>query len=55
MIRDAGGWKAVVHDGANAGRGMVGFSRWMNEAQVEDIRAYVLQETRRMQALPDAT
>jgi quinohemoprotein ethanol dehydrogenase len=55
MIRDAGGWKAVVHDGANASRGMVGFSPWLNETQVEDIRAYVLQETRRLQALPDAT
>lgn len=35
-------WKAVVHDGALRANGMVGFSKVMNEADIEAIRAYVI-------------
>jgi quinohemoprotein ethanol dehydrogenase len=34
-------WNAIVHGGALESRGMVGFSRWLSPAQVENIRAYI--------------
>jgi PQQ-dependent dehydrogenase (methanol/ethanol family) len=49
-IQDAGTFKAIVHDGLNASRGMIGFKRWLNETEVEAIRAYVVQQARVHQA-----
>ncbi|HEX9806274.1 MAG TPA: PQQ-dependent dehydrogenase, methanol/ethanol family [Alteraurantiacibacter sp.] len=46
--RDAGAWKAIVHDGALSANGMIGFDSWLSEAQVESVRAYVLSEGRRL-------
>ncbi|GBF58733.1 quinohemoprotein alcohol dehydrogenase ADH IIB [Candidatus Phycosocius bacilliformis] len=45
-IQDAGTWKQIVFDGANASRGMVSFSSWLNPAEIEDIRAYVVQQAK---------
>jgi len=42
-------WKAVVHTGILSQRGMIGFSPWIDEAQTEAIRAYVLTEAKRRQ------
>ena len=41
-------WKAVVYDGGLSQNGMAGFARFMNEAQVESIRAYLLDQARAM-------
>ena len=42
--RNAQAWKAIVHDGALADNGMIAFSPYLSESQVEAIRGYVLQE-----------
>jgi len=47
-------WKQVVIDGANASRGMAGFSRFLSPQDAEDIRAYVLSEAKTAQAAPAA-
>lgn len=54
IMADQASWRSVVWDGANASRGMVGFKPWIREADVEDIRAYVLQEARRLQRVQGA-
>jgi quinohemoprotein ethanol dehydrogenase len=46
MILEPGVWKAVVHDGGLSSNGMAGFARFMNEGQVESIRAYLLEQAR---------
>ena len=48
-------WSSVVLYGALAPRGMAGFSRYLSEADAENIRAYVLAEARRGAAAPVAT
>jgi quinohemoprotein ethanol dehydrogenase len=40
-LSDRNAWRSIVLDGALETSGMVGFSRWLNAAQIEDIRAYV--------------
>ena len=45
-IQDAATWKSIVWDGANASRGMVSFSSWLNQKEMEDIRAYVVQQAK---------
>ena len=42
-------WKAVVHTGILSQRGMISFAPWIDEAQTEAIRAYVLTEAARLQ------
>ncbi len=38
---------AVVHDGALKPRGMASFAQWLNEKDVEDIRAFLLGEAKK--------
>jgi PQQ-dependent dehydrogenase (methanol/ethanol family) len=40
-------WKSVVFDGALKANGMIGFEKFLAEADVEAIRAYVISETRK--------
>jgi len=42
----------VVHDGALKSRGMASFAKWLSEADVEDIRAYWLQQAKQAQKTP---
>jgi quinohemoprotein ethanol dehydrogenase len=48
-LSDAGTWKDIVHDGQFTARGMVGFSKWLTEADVEAVRAYVGDAARKLQ------
>ena len=48
---DAAAWNAVVMDGILVQRGMISFAPWINAEQSEAIRAYVLSEAARRQAL----
>ncbi len=50
MLRDARAWQAVVHDGALAKRGMVGWSSVMTADQIEAIRAYFISEAQAYKA-----
>jgi quinohemoprotein ethanol dehydrogenase len=54
IMTDAASWRSVVWDGANASRGMVGFQQWITEADVENIRAYVIQEGKRLERVRGA-
>jgi PQQ-dependent dehydrogenase (methanol/ethanol family) len=40
-------WQAVVLDGARASAGMIGFRRFLGDADAEAIRAYVVSEARK--------
>jgi hypothetical protein len=40
------GFRAIVRDGALQDRGMAPFKRFLNLAQVEDIRAYLLWQAK---------
>jgi quinohemoprotein ethanol dehydrogenase len=46
VLTDAEQWKSIVIDGALAERGMVSFSRSMDAADAEAVRAYVSQKSR---------
>jgi quinohemoprotein ethanol dehydrogenase len=48
-ILDEASFKSVVWDGARASAGMVSFKPFIQEADVEAIRAYVVQEARRLE------
>jgi mono/diheme cytochrome c family protein len=43
-------FKQVVHDGALRPRGMASFAQWLNGQDVEDIRAYLLNEVKKAQS-----
>jgi PQQ-dependent dehydrogenase (methanol/ethanol family) len=43
----ADSWKAVVTDGARSANGMIGFRKFLGDADVEAIRAYVASEARK--------
>lgn len=45
-------WKSVVFDGALKAKGMIGFDKFLGEAEVEAIRAYVISEARKELAAP---
>ncbi|MDB5480429.1 MAG: PQQ-dependent dehydrogenase, methanol/ethanol family [Caulobacteraceae bacterium] len=51
MITSDAAFRTVVLDGALASNGMVGFARFLTPAQAEAIRAYIIQESRRNQAM----
>jgi PQQ-dependent dehydrogenase (methanol/ethanol family) len=51
--KSAATWKAIVHDGALADNGMIAFSPYLSEAQVESIRGYILREATRMASEAD--
>jgi alcohol dehydrogenase (cytochrome c)/quinohemoprotein ethanol dehydrogenase len=42
-LGDPAVWKAIVHDGALAPNGMVGWSKVMNPAEIDTVRAYVVR------------
>ena len=46
----AAAWKAVVAGGTLAQRGMISFSPWLDDTQIEAIRAYVVTEAERRAA-----
>jgi quinohemoprotein ethanol dehydrogenase len=50
VAADANAWKAVVAGGALSQRGMISFSPWLNNTQIEAVRAYVLTEAARRAA-----
>ncbi|MGX7894514.1 PQQ-dependent dehydrogenase, methanol/ethanol family [Tsuneonella sp. HG222] len=52
VTTDAEAWRAIVLDGALADNGMIAFKPWLDAAQVEAIRGYVLTEAARMAKLP---
>lgn len=49
VLSDADAWKAIVHDGALKANGMIGFSRWYTPAQLEAVRAYVGEQSKKLQ------
>jgi quinohemoprotein ethanol dehydrogenase len=55
-LANADAWKSVIIDGALKDRGMVSFARVMTPADVEAIRAYVIERSNWTKAnLPDAS
>jgi quinohemoprotein ethanol dehydrogenase len=49
MITSDAAFKTVVLDGALAGDGMVSFAKYLSPPQVEAIRAYIIEESRKNQ------
>ena len=49
MLLSAESFKSVMLDGALASRGMASFSRFLNAKEVEDLRAYILTESKKSQ------
>ena len=47
-------WKSVVFEGALKAKGMIGFKKFIGEADVEAIRAYVVSEARKELSAPVA-
>ncbi|MDZ4371354.1 MAG: c-type cytochrome [Phenylobacterium sp.] len=45
-ILEPEGFRAIVLEGALKDRGMAGFDRWLDEADVEDLRAFLLWQAR---------
>ena len=43
-------WKGVVSDGQLASRGMIGFSKYLSPADIENVRAYVAEAATRLKA-----
>ncbi|MFC3097445.1 PQQ-dependent dehydrogenase, methanol/ethanol family [Alteraurantiacibacter palmitatis] len=50
VAADKAAWSAVVKDGILAQRGMISFSPWLDDSQIEAVRAYVLTEAARRAA-----
>lgn len=50
VATQAEAWKGVVAGGALAQRGMISFSPWLSDTQIEAIRAYVVTEAERRAA-----
>lgn len=50
VATDSTAWRAVVKDGILAQRGMISFSPWLDDGQIEAVRAYVLTEAARRAA-----
>ena len=46
-------WKAIVHDGALEANGMIGWSKFLDEAQIEDIRGFVSSKAQVLKASGD--
>lgn len=44
VLTDKTAWAAIVHDGALTEAGMIGWSRWLSRADVEDVRAFVAHQ-----------
>jgi PQQ-dependent dehydrogenase (methanol/ethanol family) len=54
MITSEAAFKTVVLDGALAGNGMVSFAKYLTPTQVEAIRAYIIEESRKNQQMAAA-
>jgi quinohemoprotein ethanol dehydrogenase len=54
MLQDAGGWRAVVVDGALASRGMPNFGTHVSPRAAEEIRAYVARQASMLYAEEEA-
>ncbi|MXO58473.1 PQQ-dependent dehydrogenase, methanol/ethanol family [Altererythrobacter salegens] len=52
VAKDSGAWKAVVFDGGLSDNGMISFKTWLDEKQVEAIRAYVLTQAAQLAKQP---
>ena len=50
VAADKAAWGAVVKDGILAQRGMISFAPWLDEGEIEAVRAYVLAEAARRSA-----
>ena len=50
MITTAENFKSVVLEGARKANGMASFARFLNAADAEDLRAYILKEAHNAQA-----
>jgi PQQ-dependent dehydrogenase (methanol/ethanol family) len=50
VATNAAAWKSVVAGGTLTQRGMISFSPWLNDTQIEAVRAYVLTEAARLAA-----
>ena len=50
VATNAAAWKAVVAGGTLAQRGMISFSPWLSDSQIEAVRAYVVTEAERRTA-----
>ncbi|OYU71381.1 MAG: PQQ-dependent dehydrogenase, methanol/ethanol family [Alphaproteobacteria bacterium PA2] len=50
MLTSAENFKSVVLDGARKANGMASFAKFLNVAETEDLRAYILSEARTAQA-----
>jgi alcohol dehydrogenase (cytochrome c)/quinohemoprotein ethanol dehydrogenase len=53
-LADPANWRAIVHDGALARGGMVGWSAVLSPEEVDSIRAYVIKRAHEDKALIDA-
>jgi quinohemoprotein ethanol dehydrogenase len=51
-LASASSFAQVVHGGALRPRGMASFRQWLNTRDVEDIRAYWIEEAKKAQAAP---
>ncbi len=49
-LKSAAMWKAIVIDGALKERGMIGFADYLSEQDAEDLRAYVADRARKLEA-----
>ena len=54
LLHDAGSWNRVVREGLLAKRGMASFAAYLDEAQSEAIRAYIIREAWRGKELQEA-
>ncbi|MBN8831888.1 MAG: PQQ-dependent dehydrogenase, methanol/ethanol family [Sphingomonadales bacterium] len=54
MLGDADGWQTIVHDGALAQNGMVGWSKLLSRSDIDSVRAYVIHRAHEDKALAAA-
>lgn len=54
VLGDAETWQRIVHDGALAQNGMVGWSQIMSRSDIDSLRAYVVNRAHEDKALIDA-
>lgn len=47
-LTSADAWRAIVIDGALTTRGMVSFRQWLSDKDAQDVRAYVMGESKRL-------
>ena len=50
MLLSADDWRSIVIEGAKAPHGMASFARFLTPHDAEDIRAFVIQESKKATA-----